>query len=153
MHLECWQPECERVCRKEEKDARGLTSHLSRQPGTFVKMARLTELPAAPAKSSKAAKPTKDPAAPVAPTSAEEPDPLAFLSAVLTSQEYFTTIASLLLLSELVLSAAIVHYVPYTEIDWTTYQQQVASFLGGERDYSLIKGSTGPLVLVLLASL
>ena len=33
-----------------------------------------------------------------------------------------------------------------TEIDWTTYNQQVALYLDGERDYTLIKGSTGPLV-------
>jgi alpha-1,3-mannosyltransferase len=33
-----------------------------------------------------------------------------------------------------------------TEIDWTTYMQQVRLFLDGERDYALIKGDTGPLV-------
>ena len=33
-----------------------------------------------------------------------------------------------------------------TEIDWSTYMQQVSLFLAGERDYTLIKGSTGPLV-------
>ncbi|QRD84733.1 putative alpha-1,3-mannosyltransferase [Aspergillus flavus] len=33
-----------------------------------------------------------------------------------------------------------------TEIDWTTYMQQIALYISGERDYTLIKGSTGPLV-------
>ncbi|KAK2766967.1 dolichyl-P-Man:Man(5)GlcNAc(2)-PP-dolichol alpha-1,3-mannosyltransferase [Arachnomyces sp. PD_36] len=33
-----------------------------------------------------------------------------------------------------------------TEIDWTTYMQQVSLYLSGERDYTLLKGSTGPLV-------
>ncbi|KAL2840972.1 putative alpha-1,3-mannosyltransferase [Aspergillus pseudoustus] len=33
-----------------------------------------------------------------------------------------------------------------TEIDWTTYMQQIRLFLDGERNYILIKGSTGPLV-------
>lgn len=33
-----------------------------------------------------------------------------------------------------------------TEIDWETYMQQVSLYISGERDYSLIKGSTGPLV-------
>jgi alpha-1,3-mannosyltransferase len=33
-----------------------------------------------------------------------------------------------------------------TEIDWTTYMQQVSQYLAGERDYTAIKGSTGPLV-------
>jgi hypothetical protein len=33
-----------------------------------------------------------------------------------------------------------------TEIDWSTYMQQIAIFLKGERDYRKIEGSTGPLV-------
>jgi hypothetical protein len=33
-----------------------------------------------------------------------------------------------------------------TEIDWSTYMQQIAVFLKGERDYRKIEGSTGPLV-------
>jgi alpha-1,3-mannosyltransferase len=33
-----------------------------------------------------------------------------------------------------------------TEIDWTTYMQQVSLFMAGERDYTLLKGDTGPLV-------
>lgn len=33
-----------------------------------------------------------------------------------------------------------------TEIDWKAYMQQVAQYRSGERDYTLIKGDTGPLV-------
>lgn len=33
-----------------------------------------------------------------------------------------------------------------TEIDWTTYMQQVKLFINGERNYPSIQGSTGPLV-------
>jgi alpha-1,3-mannosyltransferase len=33
-----------------------------------------------------------------------------------------------------------------TEIDWSTYMQQIALYLKGERDYTKITGSTGPLV-------
>jgi alpha-1,3-mannosyltransferase len=33
-----------------------------------------------------------------------------------------------------------------TEIDWSTYMEQVTQYLAGERDYTAIKGSTGPLV-------
>ena len=33
-----------------------------------------------------------------------------------------------------------------TEIDWTTYMQQISIYLKGERDYKNIAGSTGPLV-------
>lgn len=36
--------------------------------------------------------------------------------------------------------------LPDTEIDWTTYMQQISLYISGERDYTLIKGSTGPLV-------
>lgn len=35
---------------------------------------------------------------------------------------------------------------PDTEIDWQAYMDQVAMFLSGERDYTVIKGGTGPLV-------
>ena len=33
-----------------------------------------------------------------------------------------------------------------TEIDWTSYMQQVSQYVSGERDYVHIKGATGPLV-------
>ena len=33
-----------------------------------------------------------------------------------------------------------------TEIDWVAYMQQVSQFISGERDYTKIKGDTGPLV-------
>ena len=33
-----------------------------------------------------------------------------------------------------------------TKIDWDAYMEQVALFEGGERDYMLIRGDTGPLV-------
>jgi hypothetical protein len=33
-----------------------------------------------------------------------------------------------------------------TEIDWIAYMQEVEGFLSGERNYSNLKGDTGPLV-------
>lgn len=36
--------------------------------------------------------------------------------------------------------------LPDTEIDWSTYVQQVQAFLNGARDYNQIKGDTGPCV-------
>ncbi len=33
-----------------------------------------------------------------------------------------------------------------TEIDWKAYMEQVAQYVSGERDYTVIKGGTGPLV-------
>ncbi|EQL28863.1 alpha-1,3-mannosyltransferase [Blastomyces dermatitidis ATCC 26199] len=63
-----------------------------------------------------------------------------------TNPKYSKWIWPLLLLAEVFLCTVIVWKVPYTEIDWSTYMQQVSLFLSGERDYALIKGSTGPLV-------
>ncbi|PYI15563.1 dolichyl-P-Man:Man(5)GlcNAc(2)-PP-dolichyl mannosyltransferase [Aspergillus japonicus CBS 114.51] len=55
-------------------------------------------------------------------------------------------LAPLLLLGDAFLCTLIIWKIPYTEIDWSTYMQQIALYLAGERDYTLIKGSTGPLV-------
>ncbi|KAL9106125.1 MAG: hypothetical protein Q9227_008825 [Pyrenula ochraceoflavens] len=51
-----------------------------------------------------------------------------------------------LLTGEAVLCPLIIWKVPYTEIDWTTYMQQVSLFLSGERNYTKLQGDTGPLV-------
>eukprot|EP00842_Homolaphlyctis_polyrhiza_P003548 jgi/Hompol1/4194/HPOL_001750-RA len=51
-----------------------------------------------------------------------------------------------LVLAEILLCAAIIAFIPYTEIDWTTYMQQVTAFLGGQFDYAQLSGDTGPLV-------
>jgi alpha-1,3-mannosyltransferase len=51
-----------------------------------------------------------------------------------------------LLLLEAVLCSAIVNFVPYTEIDWEAYMQEVDLWQGGELDYRKIRGGTGPLV-------
>ncbi|EAU37037.1 conserved hypothetical protein [Aspergillus terreus NIH2624] len=55
-------------------------------------------------------------------------------------------IAPILVLGDAFLCALIIWKIPYTEIDWTTYMQQISLYLSGERDYTAIKGSTGPLV-------
>uniref|UniRef100_A0A914VP06 dolichyl-P-Man:Man5GlcNAc2-PP-dolichol alpha-1,3-mannosyltransferase n=1 Tax=Plectus sambesii TaxID=2011161 RepID=A0A914VP06_9BILA len=56
-------------------------------------------------------------------------------------------IAALLLLpAELLVCILIIWKVPYTEIDWSTYMQQVECFLNGTLDYSNISGDTGPIV-------
>ncbi|KAF5555219.1 dolichyl-P-Man:Man(5) c(2)-PP-dolichyl mannosyltransferase [Fusarium mexicanum] len=36
--------------------------------------------------------------------------------------------------------------IPYTEIDWVAYMQQISQFVSGERDYTKMVGDTGPLV-------
>ncbi|XP_020685281.1 dol-P-Man:Man(5)GlcNAc(2)-PP-Dol alpha-1,3-mannosyltransferase [Dendrobium catenatum] len=55
-------------------------------------------------------------------------------------------LTSALLVAEVILVALIIYFVPYTKIDWDAYMSQVDGFLGGERDYSNLKGDTGPLV-------
>src|SRR6185312_367334 len=49
-------------------------------------------------------------------------------------------------LVQLFLSIALVSVVRYTEIDYSTYLEQVDLFLQGERNYKLIRGQTGPIV-------
>ncbi|GAA5959653.1 hypothetical protein JCM8115_001280 [Rhodotorula mucilaginosa] len=66
-------------------------------------------------------------------------------TALLTDHERcFDLVATAVLLAETLLSAAIVRYVPYTEIDFSTYLQQAQAFMDGERDYALLKGESGP---------
>lgn len=57
-----------------------------------------------------------------------------------------TPFAFSLLIADAVLTALIIAYVPYTKIDWDAYMSQVDGFIEGERDYSNLKGDTGPLV-------
>jgi alpha-1,3-mannosyltransferase len=52
----------------------------------------------------------------------------------------------LLLIAEVTLTTLIVIRVPYTEIDWVAYMQEVTLYQEGERDYIRIRGDTGPLV-------
>ncbi|KAJ6319827.1 hypothetical protein OIU78_015266 [Salix suchowensis] len=51
-----------------------------------------------------------------------------------------------LIFVDALLVALIIAYVSYTKIDWDAYMSQVTGFLGGERDYTNLKGDTGPLV-------
>ncbi|BGO96190.1 hypothetical protein NBRC10512_003419 [Rhodotorula toruloides] len=56
----------------------------------------------------------------------------------------FDLVATAVLLWESVLSVGVVKYIKYTEIDFSTYMQQAQVFLDGERDYSMMKGDSGP---------
>ncbi|KAL3427379.1 Dol-P-Man:Man(5)GlcNAc(2)-PP-Dol alpha-1,3-mannosyltransferase 1 [Phlyctema vagabunda] len=55
-------------------------------------------------------------------------------------------ISPILLAFDAVLCGLIIWKIPYTEIDWKAYMEQVQQYIDGERDYTLIKGGTGPLV-------
>ncbi|PQE19527.1 hypothetical protein CJF32_00007481 [Rutstroemia sp. NJR-2017a WRK4] len=55
-------------------------------------------------------------------------------------------VPAVILLFEALLCSAIIYFIPYTEIDWEAYMSQISQFAHGERDYTAIKGGTGPLV-------
>lgn len=68
------------------------------------------------------------------------------LYSMATQPRFTPWVSVLLLLAEAVLSVAILLFIPYTEIDWVAYMEEVKGFLDGERDYMNLKGGTGPLV-------
>ncbi|KAL9102979.1 MAG: hypothetical protein Q9163_001932 [Psora crenata] len=63
-----------------------------------------------------------------------------------TNSRHNSWLSPLLLVADGLLTGFIVKKVPYTEIDWVAYMQQIALYGSGERDYANIKGQTGPLV-------
>jgi alpha-1,3-mannosyltransferase len=51
------------------------------------------------------------------------------------------------LVADLAIAAAVIRRIPYTEIDWKAYMQEVAGVLEErELDYRQLRGDTGPLV-------
>ena len=60
--------------------------------------------------------------------------------------KYLTYIIISILIIEFIFSILVIKFTNYTEIDWIAYMQEVEGFLSGERNYSLLKGDTGPLV-------
>lgn len=54
--------------------------------------------------------------------------------------------SSFLLLAETAILVSIIFFIPYTEIDWIAYMEEVEMCLNGELDYRSISGGTGPLV-------
>ena len=79
--------------------------------------------------------------------SAEKKMPLLELCRSLVfDPEYSAWAALALLAAECVLNVAVVLRVPYTEIDWIAYMQEVEGVRNGTYDYALLKGDTGPLV-------
>ncbi|AAS54192.2 AGL299Cp [Eremothecium gossypii ATCC 10895] len=65
---------------------------------------------------------------------------------VIFSPEASAVVMPVLVAWECVLLKLIVKHVPYTEIDYLAYMEQIWQINNGERDYSKIEGGTGPLV-------
>jgi len=64
----------------------------------------------------------------------------------LAEERYDHLFISCLVIAECLLGYLIILKVPYTEIDWVAYMQEVDFWLDGEYDYRKIYGNTGPLV-------
>ena len=69
------------------------------------------------------------------------------LYSVITEPSKCYIVASILLFVEILVNVFVIEKVPYTEIDWKAYMQEVEGVIvNGTTDYSLLKGDTGPLV-------
>lgn len=71
---------------------------------------------------------------------------ITYVAEKLRNMKMTNQLAMVLLVVDVLLSILIVAKVSYTEIDWKAYMEEVEGFLGGERDYTQIRGNTGPLV-------
>ncbi|XP_064021253.1 dol-P-Man:Man(5)GlcNAc(2)-PP-Dol alpha-1,3-mannosyltransferase isoform X1 [Pogoniulus pusillus] len=66
--------------------------------------------------------------------------------AVLLEPSYTPLVAACLCLAEGGVNLWVIRRVPYTEIDWKAYMEEVEGFANGTLDYIQLKGETGPLV-------
>ncbi|KAJ2376282.1 dolichyl-P-Man:Man(5)GlcNAc(2)-PP-dolichol alpha-1,3-mannosyltransferase [Coemansia sp. RSA 2607] len=71
---------------------------------------------------------------------------LSTLKWIAFTQRYYWVVAALLFGFEVVANYQIIQRIPYTEIDWKAYMQEVIGVIDGERNYLKLKGDTGPLV-------
>lgn len=80
------------------------------------------------------------------PSSSSPPSPLSKWYHHLSEPQYDKLYINLLLTFELFLCLFILYKIPYTEIDWKAYMEEVTTYQQGERNYINIRGGTGPLV-------
>jgi len=69
-----------------------------------------------------------------------------FVRSLLLDKRYFWGLCGIVILGDAFLTQLVIHFIPYTEIDWETYMVHVDLYLKGERNYAEIVGPTGPLV-------
>ncbi|XP_067122133.1 dol-P-Man:Man(5)GlcNAc(2)-PP-Dol alpha-1,3-mannosyltransferase [Centruroides vittatus] len=65
---------------------------------------------------------------------------------LILNPNYLWIAAIILILAEIIVNVIIITKVPYTEIDWKAYMQEVEGVINGTFDYTKLKGDTGPLV-------
>ncbi|KAM4695138.1 dol-P-Man:Man(5)GlcNAc(2)-PP-Dol alpha-1,3-mannosyltransferase isoform 2-T2 [Discoglossus pictus] len=65
---------------------------------------------------------------------------------LLTEPRYTALLGVCLCLAELGVTHWVIQRVPYTEIDWKAYMDEVEGVLNGTYDYTKLQGDTGPLV-------
>uniref|UniRef100_A0A8C4XIF7 Dol-P-Man:Man(5)GlcNAc(2)-PP-Dol alpha-1,3-mannosyltransferase n=1 Tax=Falco tinnunculus TaxID=100819 RepID=A0A8C4XIF7_FALTI len=66
--------------------------------------------------------------------------------AALLEPSYTPLVAACLCLAEGGVNLWVIRRVPYTEIDWKAYMEEVEGFANGTLDYTQLRGNTGPLV-------
>ncbi|NXN98227.1 ALG3 mannosyltransferase, partial [Rhinopomastus cyanomelas] len=66
--------------------------------------------------------------------------------ALLLEPRYTPLVAACLCLAEGGLNLWVIRRVPYTEIDWKAYMEEVEGVANGTLDYTRLQGGTGPLV-------
>lgn len=70
-----------------------------------------------------------------------------FVFDVLTGRSALSILVPFALFAlDAILCGLVIWKVPYTEIDWVAYMEQIGQFVSGERDYTQMAGGTGPLV-------
>ncbi|CAH8556785.1 dolichyl-P-Man:Man(5)GlcNAc(2)-PP-dolichol alpha-1,3-mannosyltransferase, variant 2 [Schistosoma haematobium] len=69
-----------------------------------------------------------------------------FLHGLLYKPYGFWVLSPVFIILEILCGFIIIDKVPYTEIDWVAYMQQVSGFINGTLDYDKLEGQTGPCV-------
>lgn len=64
-----------------------------------------------------------------------------FLKKLFTDHKYLPIVSVFLIIIEFFICIFIIQNVPYTEIDWKAYMQEVEGVINGTFDYSLLKGT------------
>lgn len=65
---------------------------------------------------------------------------------ILFKPRFTVPVAACLWVAEICVNLLVIHRVPYTEIDWRAYMDEVEGVINGTYDYTQLKGDTGPLV-------